>query len=178
MQNFSTLPNGAMRFMGGEGANDAAKTRMGSNFQIQGLSAWMTRIAMISLDRAILTGGVPLKLIGCIHDELLSMFRARAGCPSTILYRNEDVPTEELKIAFAAAKSEKDKVAEKQIEKALEARKTAVNLSCTDACQGHDDCAHGYEKFIGVHMKAAGDSILKEVVPAGFSVATARYWSH
>ncbi len=58
--NFSRLLNGAIRFVGGGG--DANRTdkgganRAGKNFRIQGLSSFMTRIAIITLDEFIMKG--------------------------------------------------------------------------------------------------------------------------
>jgi hypothetical protein len=176
-QNYSRIVNGAMRFMGGEGANDAAKTRMGKNNQIQAMGSWQTRMAMISLDRQIQTERLPIRMIGQIHDELLSMFRYWDGCPSALFYLNQDIPASELKVALAVAKSEKDKTAEKQIEKALEDRKAAVHHACGVDCIGKD-CAHRYETIIGNHMEKACVDVLKGIVPGGFSLATARCWSH
>lgn len=74
-QGYSRLSNGAMRFVADLGVRDKeASYRAGMNFQIQGLSSWMTRLAMIKLDDQIQSQKLPMQLIACIHDELLVTF--------------------------------------------------------------------------------------------------------
>lgn len=148
---YAKLPIGAMRFVGGEGESNGAKNsrkRQGGNYMIQGSSSWMTRIAMIELDKTIRQQGLPLKLIASIHDELLLELEAAPACATRQLKAKEA----ELTAAEAEA-------------------------ACKAHCNPHT-CAHHLIEVVGAHMKAAGEALLTGIVPANFSTATARHWEH
>lgn len=180
-QNWSRLPNGAMRFVGGGGGSDQsnanAAKRQSANYQIQGISSWMTRLAMISLDREISEKKLNLKMVACVHDELLCTFASWEGCPYGCYCNGIDKLANDLGEQMAAAKKAKDKTEEKRLEQELENHVDSLKEACKNTCKGKD-CAYKYESIIGSHMKAAGDQILQNIVPAGYSVSTRKYWSH
>jgi len=148
---YSRLPIGAMRYVGGEGESTGAKNsrrRQGGNYMIQGSSSWMTRIAMIELDRTIRQRQLPLRLIASIHDELLLELDADPACP-----------TRQLKAGTSELTPE-------QAEEA-----------CRQTCEP-TRCAHHLVEVVGQHMQAAGETLLEGRVPANFSTAVARHWEH
>jgi DNA polymerase-1 len=152
-QGFSKLANGAMRFVAENTRDKDAAYRAAMNFQIQGLSSWMTRLAMIKLDQVIQDNNLPMQLIACIHDELLVTFRTDDNCPLKFVREGHITDPEHI------AKREQD---------------------CKDHCHenGVEDCVTRYETIVGECMKDAGEYFLKGIVPAGFSLATKRYWAH
>lgn len=180
-QNWSRLPNGAMRFVGGAGgselASSSAARRQSANYQIQGISSWMTRIAMISLDKEIKEKNLNLKLVACVHDELLCTFAYWDECPYGLFCADQDKHAINLTSKLEAAKKAKNKEEEKEFEQQINVYVQELKSICKTTCEGHD-CATMYEETIGFHMKRAGDIILNNVVPAGYSVATKKYWSH
>jgi DNA polymerase-1 len=164
-QQFTVLPIGARRFLGGEGESAGAKNarkRAGGNTQIQGSGSWMTKIAMIELDRAILKGGLSMNLIGTIHDELLTEIEASPNCPSLKLQLGLDAQANELKA--------------EQNKEALKVHKADVEQRCHAGCG--NNCVVKSSALIGSVMKAAGDRILNHAVPAAFSSAIAQHWEH
>lgn len=181
VQNWSRLPNGAMRFVGAGGgseqSNASAAKRQSANYQIQGISSWMTRIAMITLDREISEKNLNLKLVACVHDELLCTFASDKDCPYGCYCEGRDVVSNDLLRQLDAASKAKDKEEEKRIDQELSTYVSELKKACKNTCKQRD-CATRYEEIIGLHMKAAGDKILNNIVPAGFSVATKKYWSH
>lgn len=180
-QNWSRLPNGAMRFVGGAGGSElgaaAAAKRQSANYQIQGISSWMTRIAMISLDKEIKEKNLNLKLVACVHDELLCTFAHWEGCPYGSYCADKDSIVNALTSELNVAKKAKNKEEEKAIESKINQHIEDLKSACKTTCNGQD-CATMYEKIIGLHMENAGNQILKNIVPAGYSVSTKKYWSH
>ena len=169
----ATLANGAMRYVGGSlgRSADAAAKRQGANAQIQGLSAWMTRRAIIHLDNKVLRGGlVGVQLNVPIHDELLCVIKRTPECELGILKAGDDEIANELKKRWAELKKQPG---EKEAEAAFEAHVETKSFDC-----GCEHCAHRYITEIGDSMKAAGEYYLQGKVPAGFSTATAKYWEH
>lgn len=154
-QNYSRLVNGAMRFVGdGKRADKDAAKRAGANYQIQGLSSWMTRKAMILLDERIYKENLAIELVASVHDELLAIFKYDDSCELAQLYLTDD----------------KDKIGKEK-----ESRE--VMQRCIDSnCGPH--CAARYETIMGECMKEAGEFYLKQVVPAGFDANVRKYWSH
>lgn len=154
-QNYSRLANGAMRFVGESKRSDKdAAKRASSNYQIQGLSSWMTRLAMIKLDKIIRENHLNMQLVACVHDELLVIFKTSESCKLANLYRSGD--------SELISQEKKSK---------------AVTNECLETNCG-PDCAAKYETIIGQCMKAAGEHYLKEKVPAEFDANTRQYWSH
>lgn len=148
---YAKLPIGAMRFVGGDGESNGAKNsrrRQGGNYMIQGSSSWMTRIAMIELDKTIRAQQLPLRLVASIHDELLLELDAAESCP-----------TRQLKAGLSTL------------------NEAEAAAACAQTCEPRA-CAHHLIDVIGQHMKAAGEALLKGLVPANFSTATARHWEH
>ena len=147
-QGFSRLENGAMRFVNENAARDKdAAYRAAMNYQIQGLSSWMTRLAMIKLDQRIEQENLNMQLIACIHDELLVTFKVDDNC---------------------LLKPFREGDGNKQLEQEI----------IDSGCCGLEDCVMRYEAIVGDCMTGAGDFFLKGRVPAGYSVATKKYWSH
>lgn len=148
---YAKLPIGAMRFVGGDGESNSAKNsrrRQGGNYMIQGSSSWMTRIAMIELDKTIRQEGLPLKLIACIHDELLLELETAPDCA-----------TRQLKAGEATLTADE------------------AQAACEARCNPKT-CAHHLIEVVGAHMQAAGEALLEGIVPANFSTAVARHWEH
>ncbi len=254
--NYSRILNGAIRFVGGgdTGGNrtdKGAANRAGKNNQIQGLSSWMTRIAMITLDELIMTGRIenqwalksaeyirdsgkvkleaaniindskfkeeaerdialaerilsgdywcteealanaddvkgviPIEMIACIHDELLTHFEASSECQWTRQRRGENQAWNEAKAAVKAAGKAKDKEAEKAAKTRLKSIEATIAADCSLICEDHDHYVPGHacvtvmEKIIGISMRLAGTYYLKCQVPAGYEAATSLVWVH
>lgn len=154
-QNYSRLVNGAMRFVGeGKRSDKDAAKRASSNYQIQGLSSWMTRLAMIKLDKRIRDKNLNMELVACVHDELLVIFKASNDCALATLYKSDNL----------------DEIAQEKKSKTL--TKQCLESGCGP------DCAAHYEAIIGECMREAGEHYLKGKVPAEFDANTRRYWSH
>lgn len=175
-QGFSVLANGAIRFLGGDSDRNG-KTRQGANYQIQGLSSWATRRAMITLDEDIKVNNYPIWPSACIHDELLSTLRASIHCPYARWCLGLDETDKALKVEMKAAKEAKDKPAEKALEKAIEARRDQTKVECEPACEDRH-CATRYHNVIGSAMKAGAVSVLEGVVKPGYDLKMAGHWSH
>lgn len=151
-QGYSKLANGAMRFVAENTRDKDAAYRAAMNFQIQGLSSWMTRLAMIKLDKIIQDDNLPMQMIACIHDELLVTFKVDERCPLWA-------------VKFGMITDPEHGERRKQ--------------ECLDTCPGHvHDCVTRYENIIGDCMREAGEYYLKGIVPAGYSLATENHWSH
>ena len=144
-----------MRFVGdGKRADKDAAKRAGANYQIQGLSSWMTRKAMILLDERIHKENLAIELVASVHDELLAIFKYDDSCELAQLYLTDD----------------KDKIGKEKESREMMQR-------CIDSnCGPH--CAARYETIMGECMKEAGQFYLKQVVPAGFDANVRKYWSH
>jgi DNA polymerase I-like protein with 3'-5' exonuclease and polymerase domains len=180
-QSFSTLVNGAMRFVGGGQArgDKGGATRAAANYQIQGLSSWATRIAMIELDRRITEEKLDIELSACIHDELLSVIGHWEGCPYATLRGGGYPEFEDITARIKAADKARDKAAEKAAKVEASAFEAGVISRCQTLCEGLQ-CAHHNEGVIGACMQLAADTILEGVVkpPEAFSIGTARFWKH
>lgn len=178
-QNFATLPNGTMRFVGGGSSkgDQASKVRAGGNFGVQGPSAVMSKVALVEIDKRIRTENLGIELVGFVHDEMLTTLQYDEVCKLGLFYRRNDARRAEIEARAAAAKKARDADAEKAAKNELEAYKTALVAACEVGCPGQH-CAHRYETIVGECMVHAGRSILHDVVPAGFSSAVAPYWEH
>ncbi len=180
LQQFSTLPNGAMRFVGGEGESAGARSsrrRQGGNYLVQGYSAVMTKIAIVNLDTRARNENLNLWASVPVHDELVGELEYHPECASGLFWADYDPKGVELKAAVAAAKAAKDKEAEGVAKKALSAYEAHVNDCCKAKC-GPTDCAYHLKQVVGEVMVYAGDAILQGIVPATFDCKVARHWEH
>ena len=180
LQQFVQLPNGAMRFLGGEGESNGARNgrrRAGGNMMIQGSSSWMTRLAMIELDRRAREEGLAIWMVASIHDELLSEIGYDETCAYGRYWADEDPTATAIKGALSVAKKAKDSDALKSAQGQLEAHELALAQSCEVNCVGKD-CALRNRVVAGDVMQWAGEQILQGIVPAGYSAAVAKYWEH
>lgn len=149
LQGYSRLDFGPIRFVGeAKRADKDAPKRAAMNYQIQGLSSWMSRLAMINLDKAILQDKLPIKLTAMIHDEILCIFKPDTECKT---------------YQVLAVKGSKED--EKQ---AREVCGEGCCAGCTVTLEGH----------IGKAMADAGNYFLQGRVPAGYSIGTAKDWKH
>jgi DNA polymerase-1 len=95
-QGFSRLDFGPIRFVGqAKRADKDAPKRASMNYQIQGLSSWMTRLAMNMLDEISFKNGYNIKLVATIHDEILSIFKCDPTCKTGQAFFAGQKPTEE-----------------------------------------------------------------------------------
>lgn len=173
LRSFSRLVNGAVRFVGGSGSVSGAR-RQSANYQIQGLSAWSTRVAMIVADELIRASGRDIQLNAQIHDEILFVHRVHPECPYGIFCKEKDPEQLQLGKDFKAGKLDKN-----GYKAALEEREGVLRNRCEDECGEHRDCATWTEKLITKAMTAGAEYALKGVVhpPEGYSsCGTRQYW--
>lgn len=93
--------------------------------------------------------------------------------------QNEKLPMEIIacvhdELCVLAKYSENCKTAQAMLK---EADTPELKAECLEHCK-EENCAARYEGIVGESMREAGREILKDIVPAGFSVATCDHWKH
>lgn len=155
----ATLVNGAIRFVGRDKKlKDSDAYRAGMNFAIQGLSSFMTRVALTNMDRWLEqykeTKPWDCKIVAVVHDEIVLEYQVSQDCPGYKLAC--DPPADE--DLYKTKKQESQDL-------------------CKVNCNQDHNCVNWAEDQLGKIMIAAGDYYLKGIVPSGYSAASKKYWS-